>query len=136
MSSTVAVPSAAERNGRFPGSSRTLTNPVDTLTGRPFTDPSGAPCISGNVVSQGCISPVAKSLLPFIPISPSGTFTLLDPQPQNGDMYIVRGDWNQSAKNVISAHVFIDKNSLTRPQLAGGNIPDISIASPISRRRM
>jgi hypothetical protein len=123
VSSTVAVPSVAERNGDFRGLSRTLSNPVDTLTGRPFTDAGGAPCISGNVVSPGCISPVAKSLLPYIPISPTGTFTLLDPQPQDGDMYIARGDWNHTANNIISAHVFIDKNSLIRPQLAGGNIP-------------
>jgi hypothetical protein len=123
VSSTVAVPSAEERNGDFRGLARTLTNPADTLTGRPFTDSTGAPCISGNVVNQGCISPLAKSLLPFIPVSPTGTFTLLDPQPQNGDMVILRGDWNQSAKNVVSAHLFLDKNKLTRPLLAGGNIP-------------
>lgn len=122
VSSTVAVPTEAQRGGDFRNLARTLTNPVDTLTGRPFTDPSGSPCIAGNVISPGCISPVARNLLPFIPISPSNSVTVLDPQPQNGDMFILRGDWNQSSRNIVSAHVFIDKNKQTRPQLGGGNI--------------
>ncbi|MBI4875924.1 MAG: TonB-dependent receptor [Acidobacteria bacterium] len=123
VSSTVTVPSEVERGGDFRSFNRTLSNPVDTLTGKPFTDSSGRPCVAGNVVAPGCISPVAKALLPFIPVSGSGRVTILDPQPQNGDMFIVRGDWNQSAKNIVSAHTFIDRNRLTRPQLAGGNIP-------------
>jgi hypothetical protein len=122
VSTTFAVPSAAERSGDFRGLSRTLTNPVDTLTGRPFTDSSGIPCISGNVISSSCISPVAKNLLPFIPTSPSGQVTVFDPQPRDGNMFIIRGDWNQSAKNIVSGHVFIDKNTQDRPQLGGGNI--------------
>jgi len=122
VSSTVTVPTEAQRGGDFRGLSKTLTNPVDTLTGKPFTDASGNPCISGNVISPGCISPVAKNLLPFIPISATGRETVLDPRPQNGDMFILRGDWNQSAKNVVSAHVFIDKNKQNRPQLGSGNI--------------
>lgn len=122
VSSTVAVPSEAERSGDFRAFPRTLTNPVDTLTGKPFTDVAGRPCISGNVVSPGCISPVARNLLTFIPLSPTGSVTVLDPRPRDGNMFIVRGDWNQSAKNVFAAHIFIDKNKLDRPQLYAGNI--------------
>src|SRR5207247_8585783 len=35
------VPSAAQRGGDFTGLGTTLTNPVDTLTGAPFTDAGG-----------------------------------------------------------------------------------------------
>jgi hypothetical protein len=123
VSTQVDVPSPAERSGNFTGLSTALRNPVDTQTGQPLTDAGGRPCLAGNVVNANCISPVANALLPFIPLSPTGRFTLLDPQPRNGDMLIFRGDWNQSSKHVISGHAFIDRNRMTRPQLAGGNIP-------------
>lgn len=123
VSTTVTVPSAAERSGDFTGLNKTLTNPIDTLTGQPFRDASGSPCVSGNRISPTCISPVATKLLQFIPQTPSGSFTLIDPQPRNGDMYMFRGDWNQSDRHVVSAHVFVDKNKLDRPQLASGNVP-------------
>ena len=41
VTQTVDVPSTVERSGDFRGLSRTLTNPIDTLTGQPFTDSSG-----------------------------------------------------------------------------------------------
>lgn len=123
VSTAVTVPSAAERSGDFTALNRALVNPIDTLTGQPFRDSAGNPCVSGNRISPSCISPVATKLMAFIPQTPSGRFTLLDPQPRNGDMYMIRGDWNQSDRHVVSAHVFVDKNKLDRPQLASGNIP-------------
>jgi hypothetical protein len=123
VTQTVDVPSALERVGDFTRLSRTLTNPIDTLTGQPFTDSGGRPCVQGNVILPGCISPVAAKLLPFIPQSPSNRVTVLDPTPRNGDMYMFRGDWNQSAKNVIGAHLFVDRNRQDRPLLSGGNVP-------------
>jgi hypothetical protein len=122
VSSTINVPSAAERNGDFRDLGTSLKNPVDALTGQSFTDSAGNPCIVENVVSPSCISPVAKNLLPFIPDT-GGSFTLIDPQPRNGDMTMIRGDWNQSSNHVVSGHFFLDKNKLSRPQLASGNIP-------------
>jgi len=123
VTSRLDVPSSAERSGDFRNLGKTLTNPVDVLTGQPFTAPNGRPCIEGNVIAAGCISLIARNLLPFIPQTPSGTFTFLDPQPRNGDMYMVRGDWKQSSRNLVSLHTFIDKNKLDRPQSSGGNIP-------------
>jgi len=67
VSSTVAVPNEAQRSGDFRGLARTLTNPVDTLTRQPFTDSGGNPCIAGNVIRPGCISPVAQKLLRSFP---------------------------------------------------------------------
>ena len=117
------VPSAAARTGDFRELSTTLKNPVDTLTGQPFTDPSGRPCVQGNVVSPGCIPDMAKALLPFIPSSPTGSVTTLDPAPQNGGLTLIRGDWHQSDQHFVSVHVFLDRNSRNRPQFAAGNVP-------------
>jgi hypothetical protein len=117
------VPSPAQRAGDFTALSRTLVNPVDTLTGQPFTDPSGRPCVAGNMISSGCISPVAKNLLPMIPLSPTNRLVVLDPRPRNGHMFMVRGDWNMSAKHILSGQAFVDRNRMIRPQLVGGNIP-------------
>ena len=52
---------------------------MDALTGQPFTDAGGAACVQGNIIRPGCISPVAKSLLPLIPESPTGRYTVLSP---------------------------------------------------------
>jgi hypothetical protein len=120
------VPSEAERSGDFTRLSRTLTNPTDTLTGRPFADTSGRPCVQGNVIAASCISPVARALLPMIPQSPSGPVTVFDPQPRNGDMGMIRTDWHQSTRQVISSHVYVDRNRLDRPVLRAGNIPNYS----------
>ena len=116
------VPSPAQRAGDFTGLSKTLINPVDTLTGKPFTDPSGRPCVAGNIISPGCISPVAKNLLPLVPVSPTNRVTVLDPQPRNGDMFMIRGDWILTPRNTISGQAFVDRNRLTRPQLVSGNV--------------
>jgi hypothetical protein len=117
------VPSPAQRAGDFTALSQTLTNPIDTLTGLRFTDPSGRPCLAGNTISPGCISPLAKALLPMIPLSSTNRITTLDPRPRNGEMFLVRADWNISAKHILSGQTFVDRNRMTRPQLAGGNIP-------------
>ena len=117
------VPSTAARGGDFRELSAALRNPVDTLTGQPFTDPAGRPCVQGNVVSPGCITDMAKNLLQMIPSSPTGRVTTLDPSPQNGGLTLIRGDWHQSDRHIVSGHVFLDRNSRNRPQFAGGNVP-------------
>jgi hypothetical protein len=117
------VPSEAIRSGDFRGLSRTLTNPVDTLTGQPFTDGGGKPCIMGNVVSPTCITTMAKNLLPYIPQSPTGRVTTLDPTPQDGSMYLMRTDWNVSDQHIVSANVFLDRNTRDRPMFRAGNVP-------------
>jgi hypothetical protein len=117
------VPSVAARGGDFRELSTTLRNPIDTQTGQPFADAGGRPCVQGNVVNSNCITEMAKTLLPFIPASPTGRVTTLDPAPQNGGLYLMRGDWHQSDKHIVSAHIFLDRNSRNRPLFAGGNVP-------------
>lgn len=117
------VPSAAERSGDFTHSASPLSNPVDTLTGKPMTDGSGAPCVAGNRVSAGCISPVTKKLLGYIPESPTGSIVSLSGSPRQDDLFIVRGDYNLSSRHRIFGHFFYDHNSRSNP-FSGGNVPD------------
>ncbi len=81
LSTVALVPSAAERSGDFTGSGATLFDPTDPITGLPLTGPNGAPCVAGNVINPGCISPVAVNLLKYVPQSPSGTITSLASSP-------------------------------------------------------
>jgi hypothetical protein len=122
VSVQAVVPSAAERSGNFTSSSTTLVDPTDPITGLPLVDPgSGAPCVAGNVVAPGCISPVAVNLLKYVPQSSTGTVVALAPSPildNNGNL---RVDWNQSSRNLIFGHYYQDNTSYSTP-LAGGNI--------------
>ena len=122
VSAQATVPDAAERSGNFTGLSTTLADPTDPITGRPLTDPTtGAPCVAGNVISPGCISPVAVNLLKYVPESPSGLVVSLAPSPILDNNGNIRLDWNQSAKHLIYGHYFQDNTSNSTP-LAGGNI--------------
>jgi carboxypeptidase family protein/TonB-dependent receptor-like protein len=113
----VLVPSAAERNGDFtdllPGTM--LTNPVNPNTGAPFTSPSGAPCVvkNSNIIDPSCITAPAKTLLQYIPVSPSGSVVSLGSSPVNDAMYLGRIDINLSSKHSLFGHAFIDHNSST-----------------------
>jgi hypothetical protein len=116
------VPSAAERSGNFTASSTTLVDPTDPITGLPLADPNtGGPCVSGNVISPGCISPVAVNLLKYVPESPTGTVVALAPSPILDNNGNIRVDWNQSSRNLIYGHYYQDNTSYSTP-LAGGNI--------------
>ena len=59
-----------------------------------------------------------------MPTSPTGEVSSLAANPRDGDMYMFRGDWNQSEKHRIYASWFEDRNSRSAPFAAGGNIPD------------
>ena len=124
LSAQLTVPTTAQRNGDFTGYPKTLTDPVNPITGQPFMAPGGALCIQNNIVNPGCITTMAKTLLPLIPQSASGTATTYGPQPEIDNMYLGRIDWNQSAKNVVSGHVYIDHNLLKRLNLVSGSIPN------------
>jgi carboxypeptidase family protein len=117
------VPSAAQRGGDFTSLETTLSNPVDPITGQQFRDSvTGSPCLAGNRIAPGCISPVAKNVLGFVPESPTGTIVSLAASPSDTHMGFGRIDWNQSDKHRIYGSVFIDRNSRFTP-FAGGNIP-------------
>jgi Carboxypeptidase regulatory-like domain/TonB-dependent Receptor Plug Domain len=129
------VPSAAERAGDFSGSGVTLTNPIDTLTGLPFRDASGNPCVSANRVAPGCISPVATNLLSFVPQSSTGNVVSLAASPRDGNMWMMRLDWNQSSKHTLYGTYFDDENTRANPFASGGNIPDYISESFVQNTR-
>ena len=108
------VPSEAQRAGNFTALSTALRNPVNPITNAPFTDSSGAPCVSGNIISAGCLSPVSRDLLQkYVPTSPSGTVVTLAPAPRDHAVYMARGDYHFSAANQLNAHVFVDRSDST-----------------------
>ena len=75
------VPSSAQRRGDFTGLGTALMNPENPVTGAPFTDSAGRPCVQNNTILSGCISPVATNFLTFVPDSPSGTVSSLASSP-------------------------------------------------------
>jgi hypothetical protein len=124
LSAQISVPTDRQRQGDFTGLNKTLTNPVDPLTGQPMTDSGGAACVQNNIVRSTCISQLAKTLLPLIPQSATGTLTTFGPQPRQGDMGLARIDWNASTKHTVSGHAFVDRNLLNRLNLVSGSIPN------------
>lgn len=118
VSNESIVPTAAERSGDFTGSTATLIDPTDPMTGLPLTDPAtGHPCVAANVIAPGCISPVAVNILKYIPIpqSPTGTVVTLGSSPILDNMGNIRVDWNQSARNLIFGHYYQDNTSYVSP---------------------
>ena len=110
-SSQTTVPSAAQRAGDFTALSATVRNPTNPITNAEFTDASGAPCVSGNRIAAGCISPVARTLLDrFVPTSPTGTVVTLQPAPRDHAVYMTRVDYNLSRDNQLYAHFFADRS--------------------------
>ena len=110
-SSQTVVPTDAQRAGNFTALSTQLRNPVNPITNAPFTDSSGAPCVSGNVIRPGCISPVATGLLQqHVPTSATGTVVNLAPAPRDHAVYMVRGDYRFSSANHLNAHLFADRS--------------------------
>jgi len=119
-STVTIVPTDAQRLGDFSASRTTLRNPVDGLTGQPLTAPTGAPCVAGNIVNPGCISPAAKTILErFIPRSPIGSYVSFNPQPSGNYSYMVRGDFLHTRKHTIFGHYYQDSY---RQVIASGNI--------------
>jgi len=113
-SSVVFVPTDAERAGDFTQSGVELDNPIDILTGQPFTNSQGQPCVVGNVIHPDCISPVAKILLDrYIPRSPDGVINniqTLKPAPRNNENWIFRMDYIVSNANQMHLHFYADES--------------------------
>jgi hypothetical protein len=116
------VPTDAQRSGDFTGLGQTLVNPTDVLTGLPFTDPNGNPCVANNRIAPGCISPVAENLLKYVPSSPTGTVVSLAASPRHDDLGLLRVDWNVSEKNRLSGHYYDDRSGRSTPTAASGNL--------------
>ena len=112
--SQTVVPTDAQRAGDFTALTAPLRNPVSPLTNAPFTDGSGAPCVSGNVIRAGCISAVATGLLnAYVPSSPTGSVVTLTPSPRDHAVYMGRVDYHLSAADQFSLHFFADRSDST-----------------------
>ncbi|CAN5805423.1 hypothetical protein BH24ACI4_BH24ACI4_04590 [soil metagenome] len=110
-SSQTTVPTDAQRAGDFRGLSTQLRNPVNPITGAAFTNSAGQPCVAGNVINPGCISPVARNVLDqYVPRSPDGTFVTLSPSPRDHAVYMGRVDYHVNANNQLNAHYFADRS--------------------------
>lgn len=129
------LPTVAERGGDFTASGSTLTDPVDPLTNKPLTTPSGAPCVAGNVLAPACISPVSQKLMAFVP-NQSGSYVALASQPRSSDLYMARGDWNQSEKHRIFGDFYYANYSQDSPLLASdGTLPGYMAESFVTNTR-
>jgi hypothetical protein len=117
------VPTAAQRAGDFTGVSSTLLNPKDSITGQPFTSPMGAPCVAGNRIDPGCISPVVTKLLGYIPDYPSDSIVSLAASPLHDDTFMTRMDWNRSDKHRVFGHFYYDHTGHASPLPGGGSVP-------------
>jgi len=130
------LPTAAERAGDFTASGSTLTDPVDPITGKPLMDPSGNPCVAGNKISAGCISPVAQKLLAFVPQTANNTYVALAAQPRAGDLFMTRGDWNQSEKHRVYGSFYYANNNQSSPLLSNdGTLPGYMSESFVTNTR-
>src|SRR5262245_23891192 len=111
VESQAFVPTDAQRAGIFTTTSTALRNPVDPITNRPFADAAGAPCVTANLISPGCISPVAKAYLDrFIPRSTAANSSIvtLAASPLDAYNWVARIDYTMSRKNNLFGHVFKD----------------------------
>jgi len=129
------LPTAAERAGDFTASGSTLADPVDPITGKPLTDQFGNPCVAGNKIAAGCISPVAQNLLAFVP---QGTSVVtLASQPRSGDQFMTRGDWNQSEKHRVFGDFYYSNYNQNSPLLANdGTLPGYMSESFVTNTRV
>jgi hypothetical protein len=134
VAAQATVPTTAERAGDFRGLSRTLRNPVNPVTGQPYTDASGTPCVANNIISPGCISPaIRQHFLPLLPESPTGRFTTLSPTIIDGATYMGRVDCVVASNNAFFANYFYDDSVQDRPTLAGGNIPGFQRRTDVTK---
>jgi hypothetical protein len=110
-SSQTIVPTDAQRLGNFTALSTQLRNPVNPITGAPFADSAGVPCMTANVIRPTCISPVARGLLDrYVPPSATGIVVTLSPAPRDNAVYLARGDYHLSDRNQLNAHFFADRS--------------------------
>src|SRR5436190_5277940 len=116
------VPTDAQRGGDFTSLRTTLVNPTDTITGKPLLSPAGAPCVAGNRIAPGCLSPAATKLLGFVPQSANGTLVTLAASPVRGDLGMGRIDFNQSDKHRIFGTYYADRNNRTNPLAGSGSV--------------
>jgi hypothetical protein len=108
-SSQIFVPTDAQRTGDFSALPTVLKNPTDPITGNPYTDSTGRPCVAGNVIAAGCISPVTKNLLSqFVPSAPGGVLVTIAPAPRDNYIWMGRFDYNISSNDQLNVSYIYD----------------------------
>lgn len=113
-STTVTVPTLAQRNGDFTGLGVSLRNPKDPLTGLPLTDSAGQPCVQNNIIAPGCLSPASQTVMQrFVPQTANAQFVSLTPTPSDNYSYMGRVDYIRSAKHTLYGHFYVDQYDQT-----------------------
>ena len=108
-SSQTVVPTLPAQRGISPPQ-HGPANPVNPITGAPFTDSTGA-CVQGKTIRPGCISPVATGLLQtYVPVSATGTVVTLSPRRAITRCTWLQGDYHISGRNQLNAHFFADRS--------------------------
>ena len=92
-------PTAAERQGDFSGTNRTI---IDPQTGQPF---------EGNIIPTDRFDPLAVKLMSYIPLpsQPDGSLVYSPNDNQNDDQVMVRFDDNLTSKDHFTVRYFYDK---------------------------
>jgi hypothetical protein len=128
VASQATVLTDAQRAGNFAGGPA-IRNPTDGITGQPFTNRSGGPCVTANVIHPDCISPVAKAYLDkFIPQSASGTVVKLAQSPLDAYNFVTRIDYTLSSKNTLYGHFFKDNYARTTSPGNLEYVPESNVA--------
>ena len=132
------LPTAAERNGDFTASGSTLADPVDPITGNPLTDQFGNPCVARQ---QNCVrmhqSSQPRSCWPLFPRQrQQHLMWRWHAQPRSGELFMTRGDWNQSDKHRMFGSFYYANNNQNSPLLANdGTLPGYMSESFVTNTR-
>lgn len=103
-------PTTAERSGDLSADSGTIINP---LTNQPFP---------GNQIPATQLDPVAQKLLNLIPLpnQPNGVLYQAAAGPMLNHQYMIKGDYQISGANRLSASIFRDNTARIEPFYRGG----------------
>ena len=118
VNQTAIVPTAEQRNGDFSnlrGGNGQVIIIRDPNTGLPFPN---------NQIPSGRISPIAKSLLDFLPVpdNPSGLVRLSIPNVSDDDQFLTRVDHNLSNSNRLTGRLLYDRLKSGTTNVASNNI--------------
>lgn len=116
ISSGNTPPTVAERSGDL----SSYKNPDGTL--QTFTDPLTNAPFPGNIIPPDRIDPVAAKLLDLIPLpnQPDGTLYQQLSAPVTNHQYFIKGDYQVSNANRLSAEILRDITSGQQPLSRGG----------------
>ena len=123
VNQTAIVPTAEQRTGDFSnlrGANGQVIIIRDPNTGLPFPN---------NQIPSGRISPIARSLLDFLPVpdNPSGLVRLAIPNSSDDDQFLTRVDHNFSNSNRLTGRLLYDRLK------SGTNVVSNNILNAVTR---